>query len=115
MRHTLQAQNPEYAGKVQLYVGDVRNMDSVCNVMHGASFVFYAAALKEVPYCEFFPIEAVRTNIVGTDNVITVAVVAGVQRFVFFSTDKVAYPIKTMGMTKVVGEKVAQARAYKSL
>jgi len=82
--------------------------------MYGANYVFHAAALKEVPSCEFFPMEAVRTNIIGTDNVITAAVEAGVQRVVFLSTDKAAYPINTMGMTKAVGEKVVQARAQKA-
>ena len=114
MRHTLQAQYPDYCYKVQFYVGDVRNLDSVRDVMYGANYVFHAAALKEVPSCEFFPMEAVRTNIIGTDNVITAAVEAGVQRVVFLSTDKAAYPINTMGMTKAVGEKVVQARAQKA-
>ena len=111
MRHTLQANYPDYAGKVQFYVGDVRNVDSVRDVMYGANYVFHAAALKEVPSCEFFPMEAVRTNIIGTDNVITAAVENHVERVVFLSTDKAAYPINTMGMTKAVGEKVVQARA----
>ena len=114
MRHTLQAQYPEHAGKVQFYVGDVRNIDSVRDVMYGADYVFHAAALKEVPSCEFFPMEAVRTNIIGTDNVITAAVENRVKRVVFLSTDKAAYPINTMGMTKAVGEKVVQARAQKA-
>ncbi len=114
MRHTLQAKYPEYAGKVQFYVGDVRNVDSVRDVMNGANYVFHAAALKEVPSCEFFPMEAVRTNIIGTDNVITAAVENRVERVVFLSTDKAAYPINTMGMTKAVGEKVVQARAQKA-
>jgi len=114
MRHTLQAQYPEHAGKVQFYVGDVRNLDSVREVMYGANYVFHAAALKEVPSCEFFPMEAVRTNIIGTDNVITAAVENKVERVVFLSTDKAAYPINTMGMTKAVGEKIVQARAQKA-
>jgi len=114
MRHTLQAQYPEHAGKVQFYVGDVRNLDSVRDVMYGANYVFHAAALKEVPSCEFFPMEAVRTNIIGTDNVITAAVENKVERVVFLSTDKAAYPINTMGMTKAVGEKIVQARAQKA-
>ena len=114
MRHTLQANYPDYAGKVQFYVGDVRNVDSVRDVMYGANYVFHAAALKEVPSCEFFPMEAVRTNIIGTDNVITAAVENHVERVVFLSTDKAAYPINTMGMTKAVGEKVVQARAQKA-
>lgn len=114
MRHTLQAQHPEYAGKVQFYIGDVRNIDSVRDVMYGANFVFHAAALKEVPSCEFFPMEAVKTNILGTDNVITAAVENKVERVVFLSTDKAAYPINTMGMTKAVAEKVVAARAQKA-
>ena len=114
MRHTLQAQYPEYAGKVQFYVGDVRKIDSVRDVMYGANYVFHAAALKEVPSCEFFPMEAVKTNIIGTDNVITAAVENKVERVVFLSTDKAAYPINTMGMTKAVGEKVVAARAQKA-
>ena len=114
MRHVLQADYPDYAGKVQFYIGDVRNMDSVREVMYGADYVFHAAALKEVPSCEFFPMEAVRTNIIGTDNVITAAVENEIKRVVFLSTDKAAYPINTMGMTKAVGEKVVQARAQKT-
>lgn len=111
MRHTLQAQYPDYAGKIQFYIGDVRNINSVRDVMHGANYVFHAAALKEVPSCEFFPMEAVRTNIIGTDNVITASVENEVERVVFLSTDKAAYPINSMGMTKAVGEKIVQARA----
>lgn len=114
MRHSLQAQYPEYCSKVQFYIGDVRNLDSVRDVMYGANYVFHAAALKEVPSCEFFPMEAVRTNVIGTDNVITAAVENHVDRVVFLSTDKAAYPINTMGMTKAVGEKVVQARAQKA-
>ena len=114
MRHILQAQYPEYASKVQFYVGDVRNLDSVQDVMYGADYVFHAAALKEVPSCEFFPMEAVRTNVIGTDNVITAAVENHVERVVFLSTDKAAYPINSMGMTKAVGEKMVQARAQKA-
>lgn len=114
MRHVLQADYPDYAGKVQFYIGDVRNLDSVREVMYGADYVFHAAALKEVPSCEFFPMEAVRTNIIGTDNIITAAVENEIKRVVFLSTDKAAYPINTMGMTKAVGEKVVQARAQKA-
>lgn len=114
MRHVLQARYPEYAGKVQFYIGDVRNIDSVRDVMYGANYVFHAAALKEVPSCEFFPMEAVRTNIIGTDNVITAAVENKVERVVFLSTDKAAYPINAMGMTKAVAEKVVAARAQKA-
>ncbi len=111
MRHTLQAQYPEYAGKVKFFIGDVRNIDSVRDALCGANYVFHAAALKEVPSCEFFPMEAVRTNIIGTDNVITAAIENKVERVVFLSTDKAAYPINSMGMTKAVAEKVVQARA----
>ena len=111
MRHSLQAKYPEHVGKVKFFIGDVRNIDSVRDVLHGANYIFHAAALKEVPSCEFFPMEAVRTNIIGTDNVITAAVENNVERVVFLSTDKAAYPINTMGMTKAVGEKVVQARA----
>ena len=93
MRHSLQAQYPDYAAKVQFFVGDVRNVDSVRDVMYGANYVFHAATLKEVPSCEFFSMEAVRTNIIGTDNVITAAVENKVERVVFLSTDKAAYPI----------------------
>lgn len=114
MRHILQARFPEQAGKVQFYVGDVRNIDSVREVMYGANYVFHAAALKEVPSCEFFPMEAVRTNIIGTDNVITAAVENSVERVVFLSTDKAAYPINSMGMTKAIAEKVMAARAQKA-
>lgn len=111
MRHTLQAQYPNYAGKVKFFIGDVRNIDSVRDALYGANYIFHAAALKEVPSCEFFPMEAVRTNIIGTDNVITAAVENKVERVVFLSTDKAAYPINSMGMTKAVAEKVVQARA----
>lgn len=114
MRHVLQARYPEYAGKVQFYIGDVRNLDSVRDVMFGADYVFHAAALKEVPSCEFFPMEAVKTNIIGTDNVITAAVENKVERVVFLSTDKAAYPINSMGMSKAMGEKIVQARAQKA-
>lgn len=110
-RHILQANYPDHCGKVQFYIGDVRNLDSVRDAMFKADYVFHAAALKEVPSCEFFPMEAVRTNIIGTDNVITAAVEAKVKKVVFLSTDKAAYPINTMGMSKAIGEKVVQARA----
>ena len=114
MRHILQAKYPHYASKVQFYIGDVRNLDSVRDVMYGANYVFHAAALKEVPSCEFFPMEAVRTNVIGTDNVITAAVDNKVERVVFLSTDKAAYPINAMGMSKAMGEKVVQSRAQKA-
>ena len=111
MRHTLQATYPEYSGKVKFFIGDVRNLDSVREVMYKADYVFHAAALKEVPSCEFFPMEAVRTNINGTDNVITASVENELKRVVFLSTDKAAYPINSMGMTKAVAEKIVAARA----
>ena len=111
MRHSLQAHYPEYAHKVKFFIGDVRNIDSVRDAIYGVHYIFHAAALKEVPSCEFFPMEAVRTNIIGTDNVITAAVENKVERVVFLSTDKAAYPINSMGMTKAVGEKIIQARA----
>ena len=111
MRHDLQAHYPNYAGKVKFFIGDVRNLDSVRDVMYGANYVFHAAALKEVPSCEFFPVEAVKTNILGTDNVITAAVENRVERVVFLSTDKAAYPINAMGMSKALGEKLVGARA----
>lgn len=111
MRHRLQANYPEHAAKAKFFIGDVRNAESVRDVMYNANYVFHAAALKEVPSCEFFPMEAVRSNIVGTDNVITAAVENGVERVVFLSTDKAAYPINSMGMTKAVAEKVVGARA----
>ena len=109
MRHMLQARYPEYAAKVRFYVGDVRSLDSVRDVMYGANYVFHAAALKEVPSCEFFPMEAVKTNVIGTDNVITAAVENRVERVVFLSTDKAAYPINAMGMTKALGRARATA------
>lgn len=111
MRHSLQASYPEHANKVKFFIGDVRNIESVRDVLYGANYIFHAAALKEVPSCEFFPMEAVRTNIIGTDNVITAAVENNVERVVFLSTDKAAYPINSMGMTKAVAEKVVAARA----
>ena len=114
MRHVLQARYPDHVSKVKFFIGDVRNIDSVRDVMYGANYVFHAAALKEVPSCEFFPMEAVRTNINGTDNVISAAVENKVERVVFLSTDKAAYPINTMGMTKAVAEKVVGARAQVS-
>lgn len=111
MRHSLQAAHPEHASKVKFFIGDVRSIDSVRNVMYNADYVFHAAALKEVPSCEFFPMEAVQTNVIGTDNVVNAAVENKVQRVVFLSTDKAAYPINSMGMTKAVAEKVVAAKA----
>ncbi len=111
MRHDLQVRFPEHAGKVKFYIGDVRNKDSVRDAMAGVDYVFHAAALKQVPSCEFFPMEAVRTNVEGTDNVIHAAIDAGVKKVVCLSTDKAAYPINAMGISKAMMEKVAMANA----
>ncbi|MBQ3375330.1 MAG: polysaccharide biosynthesis protein [Erysipelotrichaceae bacterium] len=111
MRHELQAKHPEHAGKVKFYIGDVRNPDSIRDAMHGVDYVFHAAALKQVPSCEFFPMEAVRTNIIGTDNMLHAAIAEGVKRVVCLSTDKAAYPINAMGISKAMMERVIYANA----
>lgn len=111
MRHELQANHPNLADKVKFYIGDVRNMRSVQDAVQGVDYIFHAAALKQVPSCEFFPMEAVRTNVEGTDNVLHAAVAAGVQRIVCLSTDKAAYPINAMGISKAMMEKVIGANA----
>ena len=111
MRHEYQAKYPDVAHKIKFYIGDVRNLESCRSAIPGSDFIFHAAALKQVPSCEFFPMEAVKTNIIGTDNVITAAVENAVKKVVFLSTDKAAYPINTMGGTKMLGEKVVGARA----
>ena len=111
MRHELQAKHPDLAEKVKFYIGDVRNMRSVQDAVQGVDYIFHAAALKQVPSCEFFPMEAVRTNVEGTDNVLHAAVAAGVQRIVCLSTDKAAYPINAMGISKAMMEKVIGANA----
>lgn len=111
MRHDLQARYPEYASKVKFYIGDVRNIQSVRDAMPGVDYVFHAAALKQVPSCEFFPMEAVRTNVEGTDNVLHAAIEAGVKRVVCLSTDKAAYPINAMGISKAMMEHVVSANA----
>lgn len=111
MRHELQAKHPEYSKKVRFYVGDVRNIDSIRDAMPGVDYIFHAAALKQVPSCEFFPMEAVRTNIIGTDNLLHAAVEAGVKRVVCLSTDKAAYPINAMGISKAMMEHVIFANA----
>lgn len=105
MRHELQAKHPEHAGKVKFYIGDVRNIRSVEDAVQGVDYIFHAAALKQVPSCEFFPMEAVRTNIEGTDNVLHAAVAAGVKKIVCLSTDKAAYPINAMGISKAMMER----------
>ncbi len=114
MRHDFQARMPEVADKIKFYIGDVRDLQSVKNAMHGVDYIFHAAALKQVPSCEFFPMEAVRTNVVGTDNVLTAAIEEGVESVICLSTDKAAYPINAMGITKAVEEKVAIAKSRTS-
>ena len=102
MRHELQVQYPETVSKVKFYIGDVRNFQAVRDVMDGVDYIFHAAALKQVPSCEFFPMEAVRTNVEGTDNVLHAAMDAKVKRVVCLSTDKAAYPINAMGISKAM-------------
>ena len=111
MRHDLQVLYPNYAGKVKFYIGDVRNYRSVRDAVSGVDYIFHAAALKQVPSCEFFPMEAVRTNVEGTDNLLHAAVDAGVKRVVCLSTDKAAYPINAMGISKAMMEHVIYANA----
>ena len=114
MRHEYQAKMPEVADKIKFYIGDVRDLQSVRSAMHGVDYIFHAAALKQVPSCEFFPMEAVRTNVIGTDNVLTAAIEEGVKCVICLSTDKAAYPINAMGMTKAIEEKVAIAKSRMS-
>ncbi len=114
MRHEFQAKMPEVADKIKFYIGDVRDLQSVKNAMHGVDYIFHAAALKQVPSCEFFPMEAVRTNIIGTDNVLTAAIDEGVECVICLSTDKAAYPVNAMGTSKAMEEKVAVARSRNS-
>ena len=111
MRHEYQARYPEVANKIKFYIGDVRSLESCRGAMPGVDYIFHAAALKQVPSCEFFPMEAVRTNVVGTDNVLTAAIEAGVESVICLSTDKAAYPINAMGITKAIEEKVAVAKS----
>ena len=111
MRHEYQAKYPEYAGKLKFYIGDVRDYNSIEYAFKGVDYVFHAAALKQVPSCEFYPIEAVKTNILGSDNVISACVKNGVKKAIFLSTDKAAYPINAMGMTKALMEKNVVARS----
>ena len=115
MRHAYQKWNPQYADKIKFYIGDVRDYRSIAPAFRGVDFVFHAAALKQVPSCEFFPMEAVKTNIIGSDNVISACVKNGVKKAVFLSTDKAAYPINAMGMTKAVMEKNVIARSRQML
>ena len=111
MRHEFQVKAPEVAGKIRFYLGDVRDLASVKNAMHGVDYVFHAAALKQVPSCEFFPVEAVKTNILGTENVLTAAIEAGVKQVICLSTDKAAYPVNAMGTSKAMMEKIAVAKS----
>ncbi len=111
MRHEFQAKMPEVAEKIKFYIGDVRDLQSIKNAMHGVDYIFHAAALKQVPSCEFFPIEAVKTNVLGTENVLTAAIEAGVKNIVCLSTDKAAYPVNAMGTSKAMMEKVIVAKS----
>lgn len=111
MRHEIQAKYPDYASKVRFYIGDVRDPGSISDAMPGVDYIFHAAALKQVPSCEFFPMQAVKTNIEGTDNMLHAAVEAGVKRVVCLSTDKAAYPINSMGISKAMMEHVITANA----
>ena len=115
MRHTYQELYPQYAEKIKFYIGDVRDYNSILNAFRGVDYVFHAAALKQVPSCEFYPMEAVKTNIIGSDNVISACVENAVKKAVFLSTDKAAYPINAMGMTKAVMEKNVIARSRQML
>lgn len=111
MRHDFQARMPEVANKIKFYIGDVRNKSTLKYAMKGVDYVFHAAALKQVPSCEFFPMEAVKTNVIGTDNTLDAAIDAGVRCVICLSTDKAAYPINAMGITKAIEEKIAVAKS----
>ncbi len=111
MRHVLQSDCPELSSRVKFYIGDVRDIQSVRDAMHGVNFIFHAAALKQVPSCEFFPMQAVKTNVIGTDNVLHAAIEEGVEKVVCLSTDKAAYPINAMGTSKAMMEKIIYANA----
>ena len=111
MRHEYQAHMPDVAHKIKFYIGDVRNKSTLKYAMKGVDYVFHAAALKQVPSCEFFPMEAVKTNVIGTDNTLDAAIDAGVKCVICLSTDKAAYPINAMGITKAIEEKVAVAKS----
>ena len=102
MRHEYQAKYPEASNKIKFYIGDVRDIQSVRNAMHNVDYIFHAAALKQVPSCEFFPIEAVKTNVLGTENVLTAAIDEGVKKIICLSTDKAAYPVNAMGTSKAM-------------
>lgn len=111
MRHEYQARYPEDFEKIKFYIGNVRDLQSVKNAMHGVDYIFHAAALKQVPSCEFFPLEAVKTNVIGTDNVLTAAIEEGVKKVICLSTDKAAYPVNAMGTSKAMMEKVIVAKS----
>lgn len=111
MRHDFQAKMPDVADKIKFYIGDVRELSSVKSAMNGVDYIFHAAALKQVPSCEFFPMEAVKTNVIGTDNVLTAAIEEGVKSVICLSTDKAAYPVNAMGITKALEERVAVAKS----
>ena len=111
MRHEFQAKMPEVADKIKFFIGDVRDIQSVRNAMHEVDYIFHAAALKQVPSCEFFPLEAVKTNVLGTENVLTAAIDEGVKAVICLSTDKAAYPVNAMGTSKAMMEKVVVAKS----
>lgn len=111
MRHEYQAKYSAVSNKIKFYIGDVRDLQSVKNAMHGVDYIFHAAALKQVPSCEFFPIEAVKTNVLGTENVLTAAIDTGVKKVICLSTDKAAYPVNAMGTSKAMMEKVVVAKS----
>lgn len=111
MRHLYQAFDSKASEKIKFYIGDVRDIASIKNAIHGVDYIFHAAALKQVPSCEFFPVEAVRTNVLGTDNVLTAAIDAGVKKIICLSTDKAAYPVNAMGTSKAMMEKVIVAKS----
>ena len=111
MRHEFQAKFPGLSEKIKFFIGDVRDLASVKNAMHGVDYIFHAAALKQVPSCEFFPMEAVKTNVIGTDNVLTAAIDEGVESVICLSTDKAAYPVNAMGTSKAMMEKVIVAKS----
>lgn len=111
MRHEFQAKMPEVSDKIKFFIGDVRDLASLKNAMHGVDFIFHAAALKQVPSCEFFPLEAVKTNVIGTENVLTAAIDEGVKTVICLSTDKAAYPVNAMGTSKAMMEKVIVAKS----
>lgn len=114
MRHAFQIKMPEVSDKIKFFIGDVRDLASVKNAMHGVDYIFHAAALKQVPSCEFFPLEAVKTNVLGTDNVLIAAIDEGVKTVICLSTDKAAYPVNAMGTSKAMMEKVIVAKSRTS-